>query len=191
MPTYREWEAQIKRYSRAELIAMCEQILEGEGHALSPWPDGRRWEPGRAFEYLVVRAFELDGADVRYPYLVDYQGATIEQIDGVAYAGGLACMIESKDQAARVGYEPIAKLRSQLSRRPISVIGSVFSRSGFTDPTYELARFTPPQPVLLWQGPEVLYCLRNELMVWGLVTKYRIFVEQAAVTGALYEVPRS
>jgi hypothetical protein len=26
------------------------------------------WEPGRAFEYLVLRAFELDGADVKYPY---------------------------------------------------------------------------------------------------------------------------
>ena len=38
----------------------------------------------------------------------------VEQIDGIVYAEGLACLVESKDQIKAVNFEPIAKLRNQL-----------------------------------------------------------------------------
>jgi hypothetical protein len=32
------------------------------------------WESGKALEYFVLRAFELEGATVRYPYEVNWKG---------------------------------------------------------------------------------------------------------------------
>jgi len=41
------------------------------------------WDSGKAFEYLVLRAFQLDGAEVTWPYEVSLFGEeVIEQIDG-------------------------------------------------------------------------------------------------------------
>jgi hypothetical protein len=53
----------------------------------------------------------------------------VEQIDGVVYSDELACLVECKDEAGKVNFEPIAKLRNQLLRRPGAAIGMVFSRS--------------------------------------------------------------
>ncbi len=36
------------------------------------------WASGKAFEYLVLRAFELEGAEVRWPYSVRIDGDEIE-----------------------------------------------------------------------------------------------------------------
>lgn len=49
------------------------------------------WKSGKAIEHLVLRAFELDGAVVAWPYTVQMRGAEIEQIDGAIYCGGLSC----------------------------------------------------------------------------------------------------
>ena len=57
------------------------------------------WDPGKAFEYLILRAFQLDVAEVRWPYRVKLFGEEVEQIDGVVYCSGLSCLIESKDLA--------------------------------------------------------------------------------------------
>jgi hypothetical protein len=54
------------------------------------------WEPGRAFEYLVLRLFELDGAIVRWPYEVDLHGHVVEQIDGAVKVAGLHGLLECK-----------------------------------------------------------------------------------------------
>src|SRR5947208_652629 len=51
------------------------------------------WEPGRAFEFLVPRAFELDGARVRWPYAISLHGYIVEQIDGAVESIGLHCLL--------------------------------------------------------------------------------------------------
>ncbi len=43
-----------------------------------------------------------------------------------------------------VNFEPIAKLRSQLMRRPSSAIASLFSMGGFTEPALSLLNFIYP-----------------------------------------------
>jgi hypothetical protein len=150
------------------------------------------WEPGKAFEYLVLRAFQLEGAYIRWPYQVTVgdlvpQTETreiVEQIDGFIHTpDGLACLVECKDKgkdkkgmSIRVNIEPIAKLRNQLLRRPSAVIGIVFSRSGFTNPASLLARFTAPQIILLWTGDEVDIALQNHWFCKGLLAKYRTCV---------------
>lgn len=40
------------------------------------------WESGKLLEYAILRAFELEGAEVTYPYSVELQGEEVEQIDG-------------------------------------------------------------------------------------------------------------
>lgn len=150
-------------------------LLELWGEIEKGAPAG--WAAGKAFEYLALRAFELDGADIRWPYIVYVAKELVEQIDGVAYAGGLSCLIESKDYERKVNVEPIAKLRSQLARRPAGTVGVVFSRAGFTESARILAQYMAPQTVLLWDGFEIEYALAHQKMVSVLCLKYRHAVE--------------
>jgi len=137
------------------------------------------WEQGKAFEYLVIRAFQLDGASVKYSYSVRLFGEEVEQIDGVVYCSGLSCLIESKDLAPKVNVDiaPIAKLRNQLLRRPAGTLGLVFSRTGFTNPARHLSYFSLPQAILLWSGEEIKYALERQSICELLVLKYRVCVE--------------
>jgi hypothetical protein len=137
------------------------------------------WPPGRALEYLVLRAFALEGAEVRWPFSVQDAGEELEQIDDVIYLAGFACLIECKDIKAKVNIDPIAKVRNQLLRRPGQTIGLLFSTSGFTEAAQVLARFTAPQTILLWTGSEIDYCLQNQYFSQGLMLKYRWCVERA------------
>jgi hypothetical protein len=137
-----------------------------------------QWEAGKAFEYLVLRAFQLDGAEVRWPYRVQLFGEEVEQIDGAIYHGGLSCLVESKDLAGNIAIGPIAKLRNQLLRRPAGSIGLVFSRTGFTDPARFLAHFALPQAILLWHGEELKYALEQQTMCALLRLKYQMCVER-------------
>lgn len=52
------------------------------------------WPPGKALEYLILRAFELGGASVTCPYTVTHSGMVVEQIDGTVYYEHLSCLIE-------------------------------------------------------------------------------------------------
>jgi hypothetical protein len=139
--------------------------------------DTPQWEPGKAFEFLVLRAFQLDGAEIKWPYRVQLFGEEVEQIDGMIYCTGLSCLVESKDLTDNVAIGPIAKLRNQLLRRPAGAIGLVFSRTGFTDPARLLAHFSLPQTILLWNGEEVRYALNNGTICELLLLKYRVCVE--------------
>ena len=138
------------------------------------------WPPGKALEYLILRAFELDGATVRYPFEVTLHDSVIEQIDGAVYAGYLSCLVEAKDSTSTVEVAVLAKLRAQLARRPAGIIGAVFSRTGFTNSAYALAGYFAPQTVLLWNGQEVEECLRQESIAVTLLAKYRECVEEGA-----------
>jgi hypothetical protein len=73
--------------------------------------------------------------------------------------------------------EPIAKLRSQLLRRPTIAIGVFFSRGGFTPPALALAQQLAPQTILLWSGDEIERALKKRKMLKGLTVKYQKAVE--------------
>ena len=136
------------------------------------------WPAGRALEHLVLRAFELDGATVRWPFRVTMEDEPVEEIDGAIYAAGLSCLVETKDTSAQVDVGALAKLRSQLARRPAGVIGLFFSRSSFTQSAKALSGFFAPQTVLLWSGEDVTRILRTEAPVQALLDRYRLCVEE-------------
>jgi hypothetical protein len=167
-----EYQRRIAHFDGPGLVRLWEQI---EARSV---PESE-WAPGKALEYLVLRAFELEGAEVRWPYLVKLGDAVVEQIDGVVYSGGLCCVVECKDQKDNQDYGAVAKLRSQLLRRPAGTIGAVFSRTDFTQPAVILAQFTAPQCIVLWSGPEIGYAIRNRRMCPSLLAKYRHWVEHA------------
>jgi hypothetical protein len=163
-----EYVAQVQSLDWAELRDLWKGICQGST------PD---WAPGRAMEHLMLRAFELDGADVTWPFEVKVGEETVEQIDGVVYAGDLICVLECKDTGKPENVEPIAKLRNQLLRRPSGVLGLLASRSGFTSPARTLAQFLAPQAILLWEGGEIDIVLQQESIVGALRRKYRYCVE--------------
>lgn len=169
MPTGAEYEAKIASYNWDDIVNLWNQIESGNTPG---------WDSGKALEYLILLAFQLEGAEVTWPYSVRLDGEELEQIDGVVYSDGLACLTECKDMAERSNIEPIAKLRNQLLRRPIATIGSVFSRKGFTESAVTLARFVAPQTILLWGGEEIAYTIQNKCMRRALIKKYRFCVER-------------
>jgi len=156
------------------------------------WPDLARlwseiesgtaadWPPGKALEYLVLRAFQLEGAEIEWPYSVSLAdvtrsdaGSVVEQIDGFVMVDGLACLLECKDHKDPLNIDSIAKMRNLLLRRSAHAIGLVVSRSGFTEPAMLLARFLSPQAVLLWNGDEVAYAIETKGFRRGLASKYK------------------
>jgi hypothetical protein len=145
------------------------------------------WPPGRALEHLVLRAFELSGAAVRWPYHVRVVDELVEQIDGAVHVHGLSCIVECKDTAAPLNIDAIAKLRNQLLSRPAGAIGLIFSRSGFTRPAMMLTGFLAPQTILLWDGNDIAYHLEREDFSAGLVQRYRRSIENGMVK---YDISR-
>jgi hypothetical protein len=169
MPTETDYRTKIKAYEHGDLLALWQHIQAGNT------PD---WDSGKAFEYLILRAFELEGAEVRYPYRIQREGEEIEQLDGIIYSDNLACLVESKHfQTIPTNFEPIAKLRNQLLRRPAATIGMVFSFSGFTAPALLLAEFVAPQTILLWNGNEISFALERQIFRASLIKKYRYAIE--------------
>jgi hypothetical protein len=170
MPTKAEYEAAIQAMDWPGLATLWDQIKARD----TPW-----WPPGKAFEYLVIRMFQLGGADVRWPYSVNlFGGDEIEQIDGSLKIESLYCLVETKDEDGNIAIGPIAKLRSQLLRRPGGTVGFIFSSHAFTDPAVQLAHFAMPQAVLLWSGDEVEKAFEiNNICGFALV-KYRMCVNE-------------
>lgn len=151
-----------------------------------PAESGGFWTPGTAFEYGILRAFELEigSTNVVYPFPVvapngsaDRKPGTIEQVDGVVYLPSLAALIESKDFEAHVDIEPIAKLRMRLECRPAGTLGIIFTRHGLTEPASYLLRHTHPKNILVWQGQEIDVAIRKKKLRAGLMAKYRHAVE--------------
>jgi hypothetical protein len=170
MATEIDYQQRIAAYDYPQLLTLWEGIQTGETPG---------WDAGKAFEYLVIRAFELEDAAVTYPFSVRLGGTVVEQIDGAIYSDGLACLIECKDQDGNIAIDPVAKLRNQMLRRPAGVIGLVFSTAGFTDATKILARYSANQAILLWNGLDVQYALGHQQMRVGLIKKYRYCIERA------------
>jgi len=171
MATDEAYKQRIKTHDYSALTILWNEIISDNAMDMG-------WNSGKALEYLVIRAFELSGAEVTYPYQVTLSKQVIEQIDGVVYYKGLSCLVESKEyQQDAVNFEPIAKLRNQLMRRPAATIASVFSLSGFTEPALTLSNFISPQTILLWEKDEIAYGLQNNNMGDCLWMKYRCCIE--------------
>lgn len=168
MTTEATYLSRVTAMSREDLLLLWNQVVAG---------DTPGWDAGRALEYLILRAFQLEGADVRWPFSVKLADETVEQIDGVVYADGLACLIEVKDQSTPLSFEAIAKLRSQLARRPASTVGLLFSRGGFTPAARILTGFVAPQTILLWEGADITNALARQQFLGGLRRKYQLAVE--------------
>jgi hypothetical protein len=145
------------------------------------------WPPGRALEHLVLRAFELSGASVVWPYQVRVGDEVVEQIDGAVHVHGLSCIVECKDTASPLNIQSIAKLRNQLLSRPASAVGLLFSRSGFTLQAAMLGRFVAPQAILLWDGNDIAYHLEHEDFSAGLVKRHRHSIENGMMK---YDISR-
>lgn len=172
MATSSELEAKIRRIDNWDgLRALWSEIKTGT-------PTG--WEAGEAFEYLVIRAFELDPdepATVRYPYEVSLFDETVEEIDGAVHLAGLSCLVESKDWQKNIAIGPIVKLRSQLLRRPAGTIGLLFSAKAFTKPAIYLAHFTMPQAILLWSEYDIEIAMKEGKIAEFLRLKHRVCCE--------------
>lgn len=166
MPT--DYVKRVQRLDWTGLRALWEKIELRET---------RGWAAGKALEHLVLRAFELGGATVRWPYEIPLAGATVEQVDGAVHLDSLSCLVECKDTVEKVNAEPLAKLRNQLLRRHAGSIGLLFSTRGFTDPVLTLAQYLAPQTVLLWSGQEISFLLQREDFCSALRKKYQYSIE--------------
>lgn len=148
----------IQKKDSTELLSQWKSYLDGSLKVSI-------WEPGKLFEYTVLRAFQLEGSIVRWPYSVRLNDETIEQIDGSVSFKGYHILLECKDHSNRINIEPIAKMRNQLLQRPAIVIGCIFSRSGYTEPAIALSRFCAPQTILLWENDELMYCIEHKKLI--------------------------
>jgi hypothetical protein len=118
------------------------------------------WPPGRLMEHLLLRAFELEGAHVSWPYEVRLGQVMLEQIDGAVHFEGLSCLIECKAWHFKpVDILPIIKLKTRLMRRPGSALGAVFCAGIFSADALTTVHLLSPANVLLWHGGEI-----NDLM---------------------------
>jgi hypothetical protein len=159
----REYIDWIREMKWPELWGLWEKIASGNTPG---------WGDGKALEHLVVRAFELGGLEVEYPYHVPPGGNPLEQIDGIVYFPHHVYLLECKDEKA-TDIEAIAKLRNQLMRRPDTTLGCVFTRDHFTPPAVIVADFATPQRILLWSKLDIEGGLRNENFAIVLQYKYR------------------
>jgi hypothetical protein len=166
--TNADYEKKIKTHQWADLQTLHAAIVA------RATPD---WAAGKALEYLIVRAFELDGARVRWPYDTEIDGEVVEQIDGAIVASGLHCLIECKDESKPLAIAPVAKMRNQLQRRPPATVGLNFSTSGYTNPAQILAGYLGSQTILLWHPEEIELAVTKNRIIPLLEAKYRACVE--------------
>lgn len=174
MPTSQEYQEAIRKMNWQKIKALWKTIQAG---TVDGW-----WENGKAFEYLIVRMFELDDAEVTWPYSVYLFGSPAkEQIDGAVRFGSMHWLLESKDKNEDVAIDPIAKMRNQLLRRPWGTIGLVFTTTKFTPPAVLMTHFALPQPILLWTGFEIAHAIDKKTICEFTKEKYRACVEHGAV----------
>lgn len=173
--TEEECVAAARRWKRRDLVRILGALLLG---ATEPG-----WAPGKDFEYLIIRAFELERVQVAYPFRVAvHDGAnTTEQIDGSVLHQGTRFLIESKAWDRRVDRAPLALLTTQLSRRPPQTMGSVFTLFGYTAAALALTNMTSPIRLLLWVPEELRVALTEGAMTEALAFKYRWAQEQGVV----------
>jgi len=173
MPTTDDYVKKIKSLNQKDLTDLWNKIKS---------KNTQGWDSGKAFEFLILRFFELEGAEIRYPFSVDIlEVNNAEQIDGVIHFTdiNLSIIAEFKDYSKNLNIEPIAKLRNQLLRRPSNAIGSIFTTMGFSPATLTLTKFIFPQTILLWELDHIEHCINKKSSFKdGLLRKYRFAMEE-------------
>ncbi|MFP2905690.1 restriction endonuclease [Pyxidicoccus sp. 3LFB2] len=164
---YRE---QVLALDRAGVYRMWQVVHAGDN--LVGWP------PGKALEYLILREFQLEGAEVTWPYEVRRNGLLLEQVDGAVYFDGLSCLVEAKDWRTPVDFSVVAKMKTQLLRRPAMTLGAVFLSGTFSDAATSLAQLLPPPNVQLWNGDDLAWAMERGALREGLKRKLRHAIEQ-------------
>lgn len=168
-----EYQRRVLALEHRDLLELWEGLRAGVTPA--------DWPAGVLLEYLILRAFQLEGAEVTWPYRVYQEGVLLEQIDGVVYFDGLACLVEFKDVTRPVDAVAIVKLKSQLLRRPRTTLGVLFNTGEFSSTALTLGRMLPPPDVLLWRGAEIELALRERRLIEGMRRKLRYAVEMGLV----------
>lgn len=134
---------------------------------------------------MVVRAFEIEGAEVTYPFRVAVHDGnkTTEQIDGAVGHGGARFLLESKAWNKLVSRGPLALLSSQLARRPPATMGMIFTLKGYTEAATALTNMTSPVRILLWTPDELARAIGEGAMKRALEFKYRYAQEHGMADG--------
>lgn len=147
-----------------------------------------KWSSGKALEYMLVRAFDLSGADVVYPYNNNVLTAQ-EQFDGFVSVKelGAGFLIECKDWQANVAFDELAKLHGRLSYRTSSTYGIFLSRTGFTASAVEMMYMMHPHNILLWSFNEIDECFKNHKFLEALKYKYQYAMVTADPMIAVYD----
>jgi len=160
-----------ERWTKEDLLQIWEKTKGGQTI------DG--WSAGKAFEYLVIRAFDIEKTRVCWPFLVTYpqRFGTMEQIDGIVYLGERAFLVESKDLSTPAAIEAVAKLRFRLEGRPPSTMGIIFSVDNFSLPTEVFTQFASPLNVLLWGSSDLDSALKQSAMTKALALKLEYAIE--------------
>jgi hypothetical protein len=165
-----EYKRRVQGLDRGGVVKTWEELQAGRA------PAG--WAPGKLLEYLLLQGFQLEGAEVTWPFQVN-QPYLREQIDGVVYLEDwLPCLVECKHQREPVEAEPILKLKAQLVRRPRLAVGAVFSTGGFTESAVNLTHLLPPANILLWGKTEIDAALRQGTLRQGMRWKLRYAIER-------------
>lgn len=68
----------VQSLNRSQLCDLWESIKRRD-------TEDSGWQKGLAFEYLILKAFQLEGAEVIWSFKVELFDAEIEQIDGVIH----------------------------------------------------------------------------------------------------------
>jgi hypothetical protein len=167
------YQAQIQACNKRQLRTLWHKKQRGT-------LDTAFWKKGKFLEYAILRAFELDGAKVTYPYSVKENGKVVEQIDGAIRIGDLYALVECKDsdETAAIDTAPIAKLRGILAKRHASVFGMMFSMSNYTDAAEINIKHIHPSMIILWGRGEIEHCMENGCIMDFFVQKYKSAVER-------------
>ena len=133
-----------------------------------------KWSKGKALEYMLIRAFDLEGAEVLYPYNNEVLKAQ-EQFDGFVFVKelGVGFLIECKDWNDKVAFDELAKLHGRLSYRMNTACGLFLSRSGYTPSAIEMMYMVHPHNIILWEFSDIDECFKNRTFLKALKYKYQ------------------
>lgn len=161
----------IRTYDWSKLLKLWKGIKEGNTPT---------WASGKALEYLFVRAFDLDKAQVAFPYCNNLL-LSQEQFDGFVYLPSLGSgfIVECKDWSTPVSFDELSKLHGRLLYRTPSTYGIFVSKSGFTPSAMELLHLLHPHKILLWTFNDIDECFKNHKFVKALIYKYHYFMMTA------------
>ena len=169
----------IRSYNWAKLAKLWLQIKNG---------DTPGWSFGKALEYMLIRAFDLNGAEVAYPYNNRVVNSK-EQFDGYIFVPelGVGFLLECKDWKTSVSFDELAKLHSRLSYRMPSTYGIYVSKNGFTSSAVEMLYMMHPHNILLWSFDEIDECFKNQKFLKALKYKYQYAMMTADPNIAVFE----